>query len=394
MELKEGYKITEIGIIPNEWNQVKLEYCLAEKPMYGINAAAVEFNDNLPAYIRITDISEDSKYIKKNRVSVIYSDTNKYILHENDIVFARTGATVGKSYLYNQADGILVFAGFLIRTRINENIAIPRYIKACMETSNYWNWIKMISIRSGQPGINGKELSSYLLPLATINEQKNIAEAFNNIDNLINYLTKIIDKKKNIKLGAMKKLLSGEKRIIGFSEAWITLRLDSICKVNKGQLITSDTILTGNIPVIAGGMQPAYYHKFANRNANTITISASGANAGFVAFYDEPIFASDCSTIEENNDMYNIYFVYSILLLKQNEIFNSQTGGAQPHVHPKDLEKLVIKIPTTIEEQNEIAKLLYDMDKEIIELERKLYKYQLIKEGMMEELLTGRIRLI
>jgi type I restriction enzyme S subunit len=189
----------------------------------------------------------------------------------------------------------------------------------------------------------------------------------------------------------MQQLLTAGVRLPGFEGEWETKNIEEICRVKKGDLITEAHVVTGDIPVIAGGKQPAYYHNTSNRNRNTITISASGANAGYISFYKFPIFASDCSTIEES-DKYNIKFIYYSLLLQNNNIMKMQTGGAQPHIHPRDINKVTIHIPS-LNEQAEIANILSDMDSEIEALEHKLSKYIEIKQGMMQELLTGRIRL-
>ena len=130
----------------------------------------------------------------------------------------------------------------------------------------------------------------------------------------------------------------------------------------------------------------------ANRIGKTITISGSGANAGYVAFFDAPIFASDCSTISEG-ESYSVHFIYFVLQLKQDEIYKAQTGGAQPHIHPNDLRPMIIHVPQ-VDEQTAIAAILSDMDDELAALEAKLAKARQLKQGMMQELLTGRIRLV
>ncbi|MCK6490883.1 MAG: hypothetical protein L6R48_21740, partial [Planctomycetes bacterium] len=107
-----GYKRTEVGVIPEEWEVIQLRECLAEPPRYGINAPAVPQSDLLPAYIRITDISEEGKYAPDSPVCVNRADAASYYLEDGDLVFARTGASVGKSYLHRNANGRLVFAGF------------------------------------------------------------------------------------------------------------------------------------------------------------------------------------------------------------------------------------------------------------------------------------------
>jgi type I restriction enzyme S subunit len=101
-----------------EWKPRRLSDCLLAPPDYGINAAGVEFDGALPAYLRITDIDDDGRLLSDNRVAVDHPSSMEYVLKSNDVVFARTGASVGKSYLYRPSDGQLVFAGFLIRARL------------------------------------------------------------------------------------------------------------------------------------------------------------------------------------------------------------------------------------------------------------------------------------
>ena len=141
---------------------------------------------------------------------------------------------------------------------------------------------------------------------------------------------------------------------------WKSKTLGSIVEIKKGQLITENTRIDGTIPVIAGGKKPTYFHNKANRFKKTITISASGASAGFVSFHKYPIFASDCSTIEEGN--YSLEFIYFQLKFLQQKIYSLQSGGAQPHVHKNDLEPLEISIPEDKQEQIKIVENLSEIN--------------------------------
>ena len=185
----------------------------------------------------------------------------------------------------------------------------------------------------------------------------------------------------------MNKLFS----LSGKGKKWFNTKLGHIVTIRKGSMLTSDNFIVGNVPVIAGGKTPAGYHTIANRPANTITISASGASAGYVSLHKTPIFATDCSTIEPCSS-YDIGYVYYLLEYYQPEIFAMQTGGAQPHVHPSDLNELQIQFAYDLAEQQAIATILSDMDKEIANLEAQRDKYSLLKSGMMQKLLTGQIR--
>jgi type I restriction enzyme S subunit len=197
------------------WLVRRLGDCLIGTPNYGINAAAVAYSDILPTYIRITDISEDGRFCLENMRSVDSPFSGNYILDEGDIVFARTGASVGKTYLYNKSDGLLVFAGFLIRIKVNPKILNPFYLQNYTTTREYWNWVKVMSMRSGQPGINGNEFSQLEVPVPpSILEQNRIATILNDMDTNISTLEQKLSKYKLLKQGMMQELLTGKTRLV------------------------------------------------------------------------------------------------------------------------------------------------------------------------------------
>ena len=233
-----------------------------------------------------------------------------------------------------------------------------------------------------------------LMRIATpqsLSEQRAIATALSDVDALLAKIDQLIAKKRDLKQAAMQQLLTGQSRLPGFSGEWAVKRLGDVVEIRKGQLITEKTVALGEIPVIAGGKKPAYFHNEPNRTGKTITVSASGASAGYVALFDRPIFASDCSTISEGRD-YSIEFVFFQMQLHQDAIYRAQTGGAQPHIHAVDLAPIEIGCPEP-EEQTAIATVLSDMDAELAALEARRDKTRALKQGMMHALLTGRIRL-
>lgn len=140
-------------------------------------------------------------------------------------------------------------------------------------------------------------------------------------------------------------------------EGWKEVKLGDICEVKKGNSITKDKVGKGNVPVIAGGQQPAYYHNQSNRTGETITVSGSGAFAGFVAYFDIPLFASDCSTVQSKDKDVSTKYIYYFLKSQQKNIYDLQKGIAQPHVYPKDLARLNIPIPR-LEIQKKIVAVL------------------------------------
>jgi type I restriction enzyme M protein len=130
------------------------------------------------------------------------------------------------------------------------------------------------------------------------------------------------------------------------TSSWPIHRLGDIADVRKGTAITQKDTRPGMVPVIAGGQSPAYFHDTANRTGKTITVSASGAYAGFVNYFESPIFASDCSTIvSKDESAIRTDFLHHVLKALQEQIYELQTGGGQPHVYPRDLVELQLPVP-------------------------------------------------
>ena len=202
---KAGQTVPEIRLdgFKGEWKKVKLKD-VTESIEYGLNASAKEF-DGENKYIRITDIDDVSRKFKEDSLTspdINVSECDNYLLCEKDILFARTGASVGKTYLYDMKDGKVYFAGFLIRARIKEKFD-SKFIFQNTLTNRFTQYVKVTSQRSGQPGVNGKEYGEYELYLPKYEEQQAIGAYFSNLDNLINSYQEKISQLETLK----KKLL-------------------------------------------------------------------------------------------------------------------------------------------------------------------------------------------
>ena len=157
-----GYKKTPVGICPIEWNNSFIGE-VTKQPSYGLNKSAIT-NEKYPKYIRITDIDNNGKYLYSN--AHVDCLDNNYFLHYGDIVFARTGATTGKNYLYNPRDGQLVFAGFLIKFSADQSKIIPSLLFYYCNTNNFWKYVNICSQRSGQPGLNIDDIQKFKINIA------------------------------------------------------------------------------------------------------------------------------------------------------------------------------------------------------------------------------------
>jgi type I restriction enzyme S subunit len=302
-------------------------------------------------------------------------------------MMVNTGSTAGM--VYTGAKGVLSNNAF--RIRFDEAKVSRDFLFEFLTSPATQDCIHNFYNSAAQPHVGHKNIAQVPIGLPQIPEQRAIAGALSDVDALIGALDSALAKKRDLKQAAMQQLLTGQKRLPGFHGEWEVKRLGDVIELRKGQLITEKDAIPEGVPVIAGGKKPAYFHNKPNRTGKTITVSASGASAGYVAFFYTPIFASDCSTISEGQE-YSIEFVYFQLQFKQEAIYKAQTGGAQPHIHPVDLMPLEIGVPT-IAEQTAIAEVLSDMDAELAALTQRRDKTRALKQGMMQELLTGRVRL-
>lgn len=205
---KDGEKEPEIRFpgFTDDWEQCKLED-LAESFNYGLNASAMEF-DGENKYIRITDIDEQSnKFIQSGLTSpnTDLLNADDYLLKEGDILFARTGASVGKSYQYEPLDGKVYYAGFLIRARIKPEFD-PRFIFQNTLTEKYNNFIKVTSQRSGQPGVNAQEYANFSILIPSRGEQVKLGNFFKQLDDTITLHQRELELLKQTKKAFLQKM--------------------------------------------------------------------------------------------------------------------------------------------------------------------------------------------
>jgi type I restriction enzyme, S subunit len=195
------------------WEEFRLGSLLKRSPRYGVNAAAVPFSVDTYTYIRITDIDDYGHFAPRPKVGVRHSSAESYRLQAGELVFARTGASVGKSYLYNPRDGELVYAGFLINVAPDSRVLEPGFLALVAQTTPYWDWVAQTSVRSGQPGINGREYALMKIKVPEIREQLAIVKVLQDFDADIRMLRDRCKKAEYIKQGMMRQLLTGKTRL-------------------------------------------------------------------------------------------------------------------------------------------------------------------------------------
>lgn len=395
----------------NNWQVKYLKDLCKKVGEYGLNAPATPLTDKLPLYLRITDITETGYYSEKNRVSVNYTGTEK-ILHNNDFLFARTGATVGKTYLNNNTTDKIAFAGYLIRFVPDLTKIHPYFLALYCQTKTYWNWVKICSMRSGQPGISAEEYGKMPILCPPLDEQQKIVEVLETWDKAIGLTKRLIEQKELQKKYLMQQLLTGRTRLKGFTSKWKTEKLNELIRVYQGYPFKSETYTENgryNVVTIANVQQgylelnacskianiPSDLRSFQKLEIGDIILSMTG-NVGRSCYVSIPNCllnqrVAKIQGIHLNSQflyysLQNPRFIYTMIAFAQ--------GGAQANLSVKDIKNYVLYFPIKEQEQQAIAKVLSSCDKEIDLLKQKLAKLEEQKKGLMQVLLTGKVRLV
>ena len=375
-------------VVPADWKEVRLGDISDVKT--GPFGSALHASDYVSQGIPIITVEHLGEFHieGENAPLVGKKDVNRlssYVLRRGDLVFSRVGSIGRFGYVEESQNGWL-FSGRLLRLRTRQGH--PRFLYFQMCSSKFINQILEVAVGQTMPSLNTVIVGNLKISLPPLKEQEAIAEALSDADAAIESLDSLIAKKRDVKQATMQQHAEAER--VGPDARMVAL--GSVAVINKGELITSTTSGEGPYPVIAGGKSPAYFSSKFNRDGLTITISASGANAGYVALRKGKIWASDCSTISEDSSI-DMHYLAAQLEVRQEKIYKAQFGGAQPHVRPNDLAPLEICYVPLVQQQ-EIGRALRAIDDELEALTEQVSKLRMVKEGMMQDLLTGKVRLV
>ena len=339
-----------------EWEKCKLGD-IATGFDYGMNAAAKPF-DGENKYIRITDIDEaSSTYIDKDIVSPDGTLTENYLVNDRDILLARTGASTGKSYLYRKSDGKLYYAGFLIRANVTKHN--PYFVFSQLHTHRYWSWVSIMSARSGQPGINSQEYSSFPVYVTSLREEEKISALLSIIDERIATQNKIIEDLKILKSAIAETVFNNMKGHL--------TNLSAICNIVKGKQVNGEELSEkGKYYVMNGGIIPSGYYDQCNTPANTISISEGGNSCGYVQYNKSSFWSGGhCYTLQDICSGVEPQYLFHYLKRYESNIMKLRIGTGLPNIQKKDLENFRIELPPS-NVQKEIATCLTAIEHKIL----------------------------
>lgn len=388
VQVPKGYKQTEVGVIPEDWelstigentkwlsggtpSRSKEEYWKGDIPwISGSTLKSVEISIS-DQFLTMEAVSAGSKMAPLNSTLLLVRGS---ALH-NEI---RAGQVV-KDVAFNQDVKALVPSAYLY----------PKFLTFYI-LGNSGNLLKLVSSAGNSAGVlDTKLVQNFLFLKPSLEEQKTIAEALSEADALIESLEQLIVKKRQIKQGAMQELLTGQRRLPGFSGEWRKRKIGELLAIKHGKSQKTVEDESGQYPILATGGQIGWASKYIIDKPSVLIGRKGTINQP--QYMDKPFWTVDTlfySEIFQGNVAKFVFYRFCLInWMKHNE------ASGVPSLNAKTIERIEIAVPD-YKEQQAISDLLSDLDKEADALELRLLKARQIKQSMMQELLTGRIRLI
>lgn len=417
-EIKKGYKLTDIGVIPEDWNNVTVEELIKEISMgpFGSDIKVSNFvSEGIPVLngYSVSDkcLKDDfNNYVTKEKAKSL----KKAVAKRGDVVVTHRG-TIGQiSYIpSNSLYKFYVISQSQFRVTFDKLKVIPSYVVLYFHSERGQSTIQESKGHTGVPAIAQPTTTfrKFIIPLPTLAEQIAIVNTLSDVDNLIAALDKKIIKKHQIKQGAMQQLLTGKKRLPGFSGDWVEKKLgDCFNKVIGGGTPSRSVpeYWNGNIPWATVKDFASFNPKFTQENITSLGLHNSASHLipketpitstrmglGKIMIYSVDVAINqDMKALFISKD-YEKKYIIQWFVFSQEKIELMGTGSTVKGIRLEQLNDLEIYLPPKKSEQTAIAQILTDMDNEISQLEADRNKYEQIKAGMMQQLLTGKIRLI
>lgn len=396
MEVKPGYKQTEVGVIPEEWDVVQLGYL---KPFVtsGSRGWASYYSNQGDLFVRITNLSRasiyldlsDSKFVKLPQEA---REGVRTQLNEHDVLISITADIGIVGYIDANVPSPAYINQHIALVRFNPSKTSGRFVSYFLASEKPQKLFRAATDTGAKAGMSLMTVQKIQTALPPPPEQRAIAEVLSDVDALLGGLDRLIAKKRDLKQAAMQQLLTGQTRLPGFHGEWEMKSLSTICSMKSGEGITSANIdQFSKYPCYGGNGLRGYATRFTH-NGGYALIGRQGALCGNVFGVEGAFFASEHAIVVTANADTDIRWLTSVLgRMNLNQYSES---SAQPGLSVSKLLKLEIAVPSTKAEQTAIAEVLSDMDAELAALEQRRDKTRALKQAMMQELLSGRTRLI
>ncbi|UUO08102.1 restriction endonuclease subunit S [Blastopirellula sp. J2-11] len=391
--IRRSYRQTEVGIIPDDWDVQPLG-ALTLRMTNGFVGPAIRHYTNSTdgiLYIQGYNIKENSfefhgiKYVTQE----FHKRNMKSCLRVGDMLTVQTGDVGLTAVVSEKIAGSNCHA--LIISRFDKNKVQSNFISFYLNSEPGRSRLRLIETGTTMKHLNVGDMLFFLVPLPpTLAEQQAIAEALGDADAWIESLEKLIAKKRDLKQAAMQQLLTGKMRLPGYAGEWEIKPIGKVAPLQRGFDLPNALLRSGRFPVVySNGI--ANYHRESRVKGPGVVTGRSGT-IGNVTFVEDDFWPHNTSLWVTNfngNDERFIYYLYTTLSFEQ-----FATGSGVPTLNRNNVHEFKVHLPPSRAEQQAIAGVFADIDSELAILGIKLAKAKQIKQGMMQQLLTGMVRLV
>ena len=409
MGVKPGYKQTEVGVIPEAWEAVPIGDLFTFKN--GLNKAKQFFGRGTPIVNYMDVFGKPSLRIDKvvGQVDVSPNELNAYNVRKGDVFFTRTSETVeeiGTASVMLDEPERTVYSGFVLRARPTNDSLDDNFKAYCFSPRYFRKQVVARASYTTRALTNGRSLSAALLARPPLPEQRAVAAALSDVDALLAGLDRLIAKKRDLKQAAMQQLLTGQTRLSGFSGEWETKRLSEIASIRNQKVLPSNVGI--DIPCVEldhigqGNGRLLECSTAQNSKSTKYRFCSGDVLFGRLRSYLRKFWHADrdgiCTTeiwpLMTDSQQADSGFLHAIVQSDRFiEAASISYGTHMPRADWGVIQNFEVRLPR-VREQLAIAEILSDMDAELAALEARLDKTRDLMQGMMQELLTGRTRLI
>jgi len=394
MELKPGYKQTEVGVIPEDWEVAPLVELAHIQTGIAKNSNRAPNNPVQVHYLRVANVQDGFlKLADMAKLTISQEDVERYSVLPGDVLMNEGGDLdkLGRGTLWTGEFSPCIHQNHVFVVRCGQSL-FPQFLNSWTSSTESRRYLLLAGKQTTNlASINKTALGLLPVPLPHVVEQRAIATALSDVDDLLAKLDQLLAKKRDIKQAAMQELLTGKRRLPGFIGEWARISLKDTCSMKSGECITNSSIDTHSAyPCYGGNGLRGYTSRYTHDGAYAI-IGRQGALCGNVRLVEGKFFASEHAVVV--TVLPDTHIQWLAITLSAMNLNQYTESSAQPGLSVSKILQTSLSLPSYTE-QAAIAAVLSDMDAEIAELEARREKTRALKQGMMQELLTGRIRLV
>lgn len=391
--IPQGYKATALGIIPQEWEVMPLSKAFHLQSGYAFKSELFSADQGMPV-VRISNLPIDNKYVDLSDCVYYPASENikqQFIVHKKDLLIAMSGATTGKTAIYNYSYNAFLNQRVGVFKQTSDKVCC-QYLQAIIESHLFTTRLRPLLIAGAQPNISPSDIENMIFPFPPLAEQRKIAEVLGVWDEAIEKQARLIEKLALRKRALMQRLLSAKLRLPGFSEPWKKVKLGDVASIKTGNKNNEDKIANGQYPFFVRSSIVERINTYSY-DGEAILIPGEGKIGEIIHYINGKFdYHQRVYKISDFSNCSGLFLYYYLMYFFGKQAINNSVKACVDSLRLSTFTNMTIIHPP-ISEQTAIAEVLTAADREIELAKEKLERLRRQKRGLMQQLLTGKKRI-